>query len=327
MAVPSVEAVVAVQPSPSPELGEGTIWDARTGKLLWLDIMGCRLFRFDPSTGQNEEHDMSAHSANVSSVVPLSARDDATGNKVGLTVREGFATYDYGTREFALMPGNPPVADGERFNDGKVDPQGRYWAGTIARDPPTPDGAPVHRGFFYRRDADGSVAQIFDGIAISNGLTWAKDGQTMYYTDTPTGQVDVLDFDAKTGAVSNRRPCVTGFVFEETGFPDGCCLDSEGMLWVARFNGGCAGCYDPRSGELLCEARVPATAGKQVTSVAFGGDGLGDLFLTTAHEGVAAADLEAAGTPLAGALFRVPRAELAALGRAAGEPVGMLALA
>ena len=144
------------------------------------------------------------------------------------------------------------------------------------------------------------MEEILRPVSISNGVAWTADAKTMYYTDTPTAQVDALDYDVATGQVSNRRPCITGFVFEETGFPDGCAIDSEGMLWVARFNGGCAGRYDPATGKLLAEARMPAEAGRQVTSVAFGGDGLGDLYLTTAHEGQDAAAAAAAGLPLAG---------------------------
>lgn len=146
----------------------------------------------------------------------------------------------------------------------------------------------------------------------------------MYYTDTQQGRVDALDYDASTGEVKNRRPCITGFAFDSTGFPDGCTIDSEGMLWVARFNGGCAGRYNPSSGELLAEARVPATAGRQVTSVAFGGDGLGDLYLTTAHENKTVEEMVSAGFPHAGCLFRVTQADLAKIGAAPGQPVHML---
>lgn len=146
----------------------------------------------------------------------------------------------------------------------------------------------------------------------------------MYYIDTPSAQIDAFDYDVSSGEVKNRRPCVTGFDFNTTGFPDGCTIDSEGMLWVARFNGGCAGRYDPATGKLLAEVRVPATAGRQVTSVAFGGEGLGDLYLTTAHEGKTAEEAAAAGLPLAGCLFRATRAELQKLGAAPGQPVHML---
>merc|ERR1712194_291451 len=108
---------------------------------------------------------------------------------------------------------------------------------------------------------------------------------TMYYADTPTGKVDAFDYDEKTGDISNRRPCIKGFDFPTTGFPDGNTLDSAGMLWVAQFNGGCAGRYDPKTGKCLAKVVVPNQAGRQVTSVAFAGDGCGDLYLTTAHEG------------------------------------------
>ena len=131
----------------------------------------------------------------------------------------------------------------------------------------------------------------------------------------PLAQVDVFDYDVATGAVSNRRPAVPGFTWEGTGFPDGNCIDGADRLWIARFNGGCAGLYDPaKGGAKICEAKVPAGAGVQVTSVAISG-ATGDLYLTTAREGFG--DAEAAKYPLAGSLFVVKRAALEAAAAAA----------
>eukprot|EP00416_Gambierdiscus_australes_P045590 CAMPEP_0171095440 /NCGR_PEP_ID=MMETSP0766_2-20121228/43174_1 /TAXON_ID=439317 /ORGANISM="Gambierdiscus australes, Strain CAWD 149" /LENGTH=330 /DNA_ID=CAMNT_0011554247 /DNA_START=54 /DNA_END=1046 /DNA_ORIENTATION=+ len=318
-AIPTIEASVAMQ-LPA-ELGEGSIWDVRSRRLLWLDIVNAKLYRFDPETGENEEHDLSGHSKAVSSVVPLASEEDPTGNKLGLTLREGFALYDCDKRALTVLQGNPEVAENERFNDGKVDPAGRYWAGTFARDAA---GEPIPQAALYRRNANGSIERILAPVTISNGIIWTKDACTMYYTDTPEARIDALDYDNASGVVKNRRPCITGFDFETTGFPDGCTLDCEGMLWVARFNGGCAGRYNPSTGQLLAEVHVPATAGKQVTSVAFGGDDLGDLYLTTAHEGQTAEEASAVGKPLAGCLFRVTRAELAKIGAVPGQPAHML---
>ena len=131
----------------------------------------------------------------------------------------------------------------------------------------------------------------------------------------PLAQVDVFDYDVATGAVSNRRPAVPGFTWAGTGFPDGNCIDGADRLWIARFNGGCAGLYDPaKGGAKICEAKVPAGAGVQVTSVAISG-ATGDLYLTPAREGFG--DAEAAKYPLAGSLFVVKRAALEAAAAAA----------
>mmetsp|Transcript_31249 Transcript_31249/g.72876 ORF Transcript_31249/g.72876 Transcript_31249/m.72876 type:complete len:328 (+) Transcript_31249:39-1022(+) len=298
------------------ELGEGSIWDHRCQRLTWLDIMGSRVFRYDPSSREMQEWDLSGTSQFVSSVVPLA---DASENLVGLTLKDGLAIYDLAANAVVKRPGNPAVQELERFNDGKVDPAGRYWAGTLCRD--TAGECVTGGATLYRCDSDGSVKMVLAGATISNGLTWTKDCKTMYYIDTPTRQVDAMDFDAESGEVKNRRACITGFTWEETGFPDGCCIDSEGMLWVARFNGGCAGRYDPHSGKLLAEVRVPPEAGRQVTSVAFGGEGLGDLYLTTAREGMSKEEAQAQGLPLAGCLFCVKQADLAKIGASVGAPV------
>jgi len=319
--VQAIEAEICLK-RPATDLGEGSIWDVRTARLLWLDIPNAKLFRLDPTTGENEEHDLSAYSTHVSSVVPLDANDDPSGDRVGVTLREGFALYNFRTKDLENLGGNPQVAERERFNDGKVDPQGRYWAGTFTKNEAL---EPVPNGSLYRRDPSGSVDMVLSGVGISNGITWTKDGRTMYYNDTITAQVDAFAFDAETGDISNRRTCIKGFG-EANGWPDGCCLDADGMLWVARFNGGCAGRYDPASGKLLAEVRVPEAAGKQVTSVAFGGDGFGDLFLTTAREGKTAAQAAAEGQDLAGSLFFVPRARLAGIGAVPGQPPNALRL-
>eukprot|EP00434_Breviolum_minutum_P033004 symbB.v1.2.029198.t2/scaffold3170.1/size62039/2 len=184
---------------------------------------------------------------------------------------------------------------------------GRYWAGTLARDVASNEIV-AKAASLYLRDVDGTVKMVLKELSISNGLVWSKDARTMYYIDTPTAQIDALDFDPGSGDVSQRRAVVKGFDFETTGFPDGCAIDLEDRLWVARFNGGAVGCYDPKSGQLVAEVRVPKEAGRQVTSAAFGGETLQDLYLTTARE-----DFDEAKSkefPLAGSLFVVPAAML-----------------
>lgn len=317
--VKAIFAEVVCEPTPLPELGEGAIWDNRSKRLLFLDILGCRLFRFDPNEPDSlEEHDLSKFSKSVSSVVPISESSDPTGDIVGITARDCFAIYNFKTRTAQMSTSlKSRVSANERFNDGKVDTMGRYWAGTIARDPKTNE--PVHEGALYRRNLDGSVDQVLKDVAISNGLTWEQG--TMYFTDTLTGQLDVLTYDEQTGAVKDRKACIEGFTFEETGLPDGHCTDNEGMLWVACFNGGMVRRFDPKTGELLAEAHVPAEGGRQVTSCAFGGDDLSELYITTAHEAMPASELESNGIPLAGALFKVTREKLQALGAVPGRSV------
>jgi sugar lactone lactonase YvrE len=322
LTTPSVEAQVAAEVKC--HLGEGSIWDRRSKKLIFLDILESKIYRFDPVAKSTEgPYDLNGYSTAVSSIVPVDEKGDPTGTLVGLTIKEGFAVYNFVTKELSKLGEDPYPGEIEnvRFNDGKVDPKGRYWAGTITRDK---TGEPCVGAKLFRRDADGTVTEMLSGtdISISNGIAWSADKSTMYYTDTPSGKVDKYAYDNETGSISEPQPCITGFDFQKTGFPDGCTLDKDGKLWVARFNGGCAGRYDPETGKLLAEVKVPAQAGKQVTSVAFGGDTLEDLYLTTAREGFDEATENK--YPLAGNLFVVPKEKLQEIGAVGGPPVNHL---
>ena len=204
------------------------------------------------------------------------------------------AVYNFHTKTLEKLGNDPPMDAFERFNDGKVDPRGCYWAGTITRDK---DLNICKGATLYCRDSAGNVLPMLKDLSISNGLVWTRDGRTMYYIDTPCGQVDAFDFNMESGEISNRRAVITGFDFQKTGFPDGmlgppeisqsmsllspcssatcpavrgkfvlvgrCAIDQKNRLWVARFNGGCVGCYDPETGRLLAEVLVPPEAGKQ----------------------------------------------------------------
>src|SRR5918999_4891566 len=176
-----------------------------------------------------------------------------------------------------------------RMNDGKCDPAGRFWAGTMAM-----DGA-RGRGALYRLDADRSVARMLGAVSVSNGLAWSADSSTMYYIDTPTGSVDAFEFDADAGAISGRRPFVK--IDGGDGMPDGMTIDSEGGLWVALWGGGAVHRYDA-GGRLDGIVEVPASL---TTSCTFGGSDLGDLYITTASTGLGEAELR--DQPLAGSLF------------------------
>ena len=129
------------------------------------------------------------------------------------------AIYNFRTRGLHKLGNDPPIKHGERFNDGKVDPRGCYWAGTLARD----ESSEITSGAatLYCRDLDGSVKAVLTDLSISNGLVWTTDARSMYFIDTPSAQIDRLDFDPSSGTLSNRRPVVKGFDFETTGFPDG----------------------------------------------------------------------------------------------------------
>lgn len=261
------------------ELGEGPLWDDRNEELVFVDILGKRVHRYRPAGGQHRSFDVGRVVGSVA------LRDDgglllAAHDVFLLADREGRHIERFGSFE----------GDGElvRFNDGKVDPSGRFLVGTMHW------GASDALGALYALHGDGRAETLLEGVTISNGMDWAEGGALMYYVDTPTGSVDAFDVEPTTSHLRNRR--VVARMTE--GRPDGLALDEEGMLWVAVFEGARVERIDPRSGRVLAVVPLPVS---QATSVAFGGPGLDTLYITTAREGFDAA--RRAAQPHAGDLF------------------------
>lgn len=259
------------------ELGEGPVWDARSGRLVWVDILGRKLHQTDIVTGGTDTIELSQH---LGAVVPRA------GGGFLAALADGFYVVGDGpTRLFAPLPDARPEL---RFNDGKCDRAGRFWGGTMAY-----DEAPGAAGF-YRLDPSGEVTHQFGDVTISNGLAWTADGESMYYIDTPTRRVDVFDVDAVSGSLSRRR---TAFEIPGPGGPDGMTIDTEGGLWIAMWGGSAVHRY--LSGRLDCVIRLPVS---QPTSCAFGGPDLDELFITSAWKGMTPGVRRQ--EPTAGALFR-----------------------
>jgi sugar lactone lactonase YvrE len=175
-----------------------------------------------------------------------------------------------------------------RMNDGSCDPDGRFYMGSMALDHKNELG----RGALYRLDADGSVAVVVAGVTLSNGLDWSPDGSTAYYIDTTTRRVDAFDYDVDKG-LTDRRPLVE--IPDGAGDPDGMTVDADGCLWVALYAGSAVHRYRP-DGVLDGVVELPVS---RVTACTFGGDDLGELFITTSRE-----NLVDDAQPAAGALFR-----------------------
>lgn len=264
---------------PRAELGEGPRWDTGSQTLLWVDILGRSVHRFDPVTGHDTAVPMPAM---VSLAVPRAAGGVVVAMPGGLAVLEG-------ARLIRLAPLEEELK-GNRPNDGACDPAGRLWVGTMALDERSPTAG------LYRVDPDLTVRRLLSGATISNGLGWAPRNDRFYFIDTPLQRIDVFDYDVATGAIEGRRPLagVTG-----PGAPDGMTVDAEGCLWVAMHGGWAVRRYSPQ-GELLTQVRLPVA---KVTSCCFGGPGLGDLYVTTRRESLGAGELRE--QPLAGALLRL----------------------
>ncbi|GGV65327.1 SMP-30/gluconolactonase/LRE family protein [Streptomyces massasporeus] len=258
------------------ELGEGPTWDAATGRLLWIDILGSRLHTYDPATGRRAVRRTEQH---IGAVKPRA------GGGLVLNLRDGIGLLDPDGGFRWLHHERVP---GRRANDAAVAPDGTLWTGTMRYDE-APGG-----GTLSRVTGDGSVDVVLDDVAVSNGTGWSPDGRLMYYIDSPTRRVDV--FDHADGRITGRRTLAE--IEESAGFPDGLTVDAEGCVWVALWQGSAVRRYTP-DGELdrVIELPVPL-----VTACAFGGAHLSDLYITTARVGLTEPPA------LAGSLFVVPGA-------------------
>jgi sugar lactone lactonase YvrE len=254
--------------------GEGPFWDPANNRLLLVDML-------------------------VGTVVAVDAGGDIRRHKlatVAAAIRARPGGYVLATEnQFVLLGADlteqtalPPVFTDPliRFNDGGCDPEGRFYCGTMAYNE-TP-GA----GTLYRLDSDGSVSVTLREVTISNGLQWNEAGDTVFYADTPTGQVDRFDFDPVSAAFTNRR---TFTEISGGGHPDGMAIDEEDAIWVALWGGSAVHRYD-RTGRLDLVVDLPVS---NVTACAFGGPERQTLFITTSRQG-----LDEGDQPEAGAVFR-----------------------
>ncbi len=275
---PSTEFVVAVDARA--ELGEGPRWDAASATLLWVDIPGHRVHRYDPGTGRDSGE-------LVPGIVSLALPRGRGGVVIGLP--DGLHLLD-GERSPLLVSIERGRTD-TRTNDGACDAAGRLWVGTMALDERSPLGG------LYWVGPDLSVTTALTGTTISNGLGWSPSGREFYFIDSPTRRVDVYDFDPETGALEDRRRFAT--VEVEGAVPDGLAVDAEGGVWVALHGGWGLRRYAP-DGELATVVDLPVA---RITSCCFGGADLRDLYVTTRREGLSTGEL--AEQPLAGALLRL----------------------
>jgi sugar lactone lactonase YvrE len=266
-------------------LSEGPRWDDERRELLWVDILGRCVHRATLTRGGGPDR---VRTTAVDR--PVGAAAPVAGGGYVLAADQGFLYVgeDGSIRELAQ-----PVAGhvGVRMNDGACDPQGRFWAGTMAYD--ESPGA----GTLYRLELDGRCSTVLTGLTISNGLGWSPDGATMYLSDSGAGSVEAFDFHGDTGGISGRRTLVR--IDRPGTAPDGLTVDERGDIWVGIYGGWAINRYGP-DGSLRATVEMPVA---QVTSCAFGGHDRRTLFVTTGRERLDDAALER--QPDAGRVFSV----------------------
>lgn len=265
------------------ELGEGPLWDADSGSLFGVDVVGKKVWRYGPGEGEYREWAM------PDVVSSLALRED--GGAV-VTLSDGFFRLDFESGECERMGEAIESAINTRFNDGKVDRQGRFVAGTMDNRIAEPLGS------LYRLDVDGTVAKLESAVVCSNGPCWSPDGGTFYFSDSGRAKIYAYDYEKMSGEVSNRRVLVD---FEELGMdcaPDGCTVDAEGYLWSALCLAGKVARIAP-DGKIERTVEMPV---EYVTSVMFGGEELDVLYVTSLRIPLRRKPPEEAN---AGALFRV----------------------
>jgi sugar lactone lactonase YvrE len=260
-------------------LGEVPVWDVAEQALYWVDIEGKLLQRLTPATGKVERWQM-----------PERIACFALREKGGMIVAfaSGIAFYDLDTGGIEWIARPDPVPT-NRFNEGKCDRRGRFWAGTMD------DRLKEHSASLFRVDPDLRVTKVLDGIGISNSIVWSLDDREFYFADTLDGVIDRFDFDADKGAISNRRRVVD---LHDTGIgPDGSTIDTEGYLWNAQWDGWRVARYAP-DGRLDRVVELPV---QKPTSCMFGGPDLRTLYVTSAIWDLTPEQLK--DQPMAGGLF------------------------
>lgn len=261
--------------------GEGSIWHPQRQSLFWVDIEGKTLYEYIP---EKEDCRSWKFDRMVSTVVP------ETDTTVVVSLQNEIIRVNLTNGQTTSIA---PIPDSEgtiRCNDGKCDPAGRLWIGTMGF------GAPKDAGSLYTVLPDGTVKMRLATVTISNGIVWSADRKYMYYNDTPTQQIARYRYDMESGDILFDGIAVS--IAKGTGSPDGMTIDSQGRLWVAQWGGYGVYCYDPLTGKLLTKIEVPAP---NVASCAFGGENLDTLYITTARAGMT--DEQLANYPLSGSLF------------------------
>ncbi len=238
------------------QVGEGPIWDAKTGTFLFLDIRGKCICKLNSKTGENEKINLPQQ---IGCMAICENGDLLVALEDGVYRMSDDGHFSKAHQDIKIK--------GRRFNDGKVGPDGAFYLGT------TDDNG---EGAFYRL-RDGILTELFDKCSCSNGLDWTTDEKIMYYIDTPKQMVEIFDFDAENGSLYNRRKFMD--IPSDLGKPDGMTLDANNDLWVALWDGHKVIHIDKSTKEIVDEISVPCP---KASCCAFGGNDMNELYITTA---------------------------------------------
>ncbi len=263
-------------------LGEGPCWDHEQQLLYWVDIEAGYIYVYDII---KKKYEIAVDVHKRVGALALTENGGfiaAVENGICLIDKKGYIRKVAQTEEFP----------GSRLNDGKCDPAGRFWTGSLSMHNER------YKGGLYCIDCDLNVRKVIDGVSVSNGLAWNPDNSVMYYIDSAENVVWSYDYSMDTGAITNRKISVS--IPEDEGIPDGMTIDAEGMIWIAHWGGYKVSRWNPDTGERLTEIAVPAG---QVTSCTFGGRQMDELYITSARLDLTNEELEK--YPYSGGLFRI----------------------
>jgi xylono-1,5-lactonase len=263
------------------QLGEGALWDPDRGVVWWVDIRSCAIHSHRVATGDNGTQSLGLRVTSLGLARDGCLVASADPGFVRLHVADDLSV--------SVVQVIAPIVEpaGNRFNDGKVDSRGRFWAGTMD------DSESTARGSLYRLDPSGAVTVIRSGFQVPNGPCFLADG-TLLITDTPAREITAITLDAHGQPLAERAFARFGV---SEGYPDGMTVDAEDHVWVAFWDGWCVRRLSP-SGSVVMQVALPV---QRPTCPSFAGDALGRMYVTTARMGLTAADLQS--QPLAGGLL------------------------
>ena len=264
-------------------LGESPVWDYRSGELLWVDIENKTLNFYKTDTKKYEVFRFDNHPG---CVVPI------IGGHYLLGLQKGLAVFNRDKGSLSYVSDPEKELKQNRFNDGKCDPRGRFWVGSMHLK------AKEGRGTLYCLDNSMNVFSKIRGLSVPNGMAWSADNKKMFFIDSQTRKVFQFDYCDETSEISNQMIAID--VPEKHGLPDGMCIDHEGMLWIAHWGGGNVSRWNPENGKLLRKISIPSP---HVTSCCFGNTHLDTLYITTARKGLSAEEIHA--YPLSGSVFSI----------------------